>query len=58
MSCLIPFVVAFMSDAGAYFIGLKFGQHKLAPVVSPNKTIEGALGGIAFAVAQYACLRA
>lgn len=47
---LIPFVVAFMSDAGAYFIGLKFGRHKLAPVVSPNKTIEGALGGIAFAV--------
>ena len=31
---LIPFVVAFMSDAGAYFIGLKFGRHKLAPVVS------------------------
>ena len=47
---LIPFVVAFMSDAGAYFIGLKFGRHKLAPVVSPNKTIEGALGGVAFAV--------
>lgn len=47
---LIPFVVAFMSDAGAYFIGLKFGRHKLAPVVSPNKTIEGALGGIVFAV--------
>lgn len=43
---LIPFVVAFMSDSGAYFVGLKFGRHKLAPVVSPNKTIEGALGGI------------
>ena len=47
---LIPFVVAFMSDGGAYFVGLKFGRHKLAPVVSPNKTIEGALGGIAAAV--------
>lgn len=47
---LIPFIVAFMSDAGAYFVGLKFGKHKLAPVVSPNKTIEGMLGGIAAAV--------
>ena len=33
---LIPFIAAFMSDAGAYFAGLKFGKHKLAPVVSPN----------------------
>lgn len=47
---LIPFVVAFLSDAGAYFVGLKYGRHKLAPVVSPNKTIEGALGGIAAAM--------
>jgi len=47
---LIPFVVAFLSDAGAYFVGLKFGRHKLAPVVSPNKTIEGALGGLAAAM--------
>ena len=43
---LIPFVVAFLSDSGAYFTGLQFGRHKLAPVVSPNKTIEGALGGL------------
>ena len=47
---LIPFAVAFMSDAGAYFVGLRFGKHKLAPVVSPNKTIEGALGGIVTAM--------
>lgn len=47
---LIPFVIGFLSDAGAYFVGLKFGRHKLAPVVSPNKTIEGALGGMAAAV--------
>ena len=46
---LVPFVVAFLNDAGAYFVGLKYGRHKLAPVVSPNKTIEGALGGIATA---------
>ena len=47
---LIPFVVAFLSDGGAYFAGLKFGRHKLAPVVSPNKTIEGALGGLVAAM--------
>lgn len=47
---LIPFLVAFLSDTGAYFIGMRFGKHKLAPVVSPNKTVEGLLGGIAFAV--------
>ena len=47
---LIPFVVAFLSDAGAYFIGRKYGRHKLSPVVSPNKTLEGSLGGIAAAI--------
>ena len=47
---MVPFVVAFMSDAGAYFVGLRFGKHKLAPVVSPNKTIEGMLGGMAAAM--------
>lgn len=48
---LIPFVVAFLSDAGAYFVGLRFGKHKLAPVVSPHKTIEGVLGGLVCAIA-------
>ena len=47
---LIPFVIAFISDAGAYFVGRKFGKHKLSPVVSPNKTLEGSLGGILAAV--------
>ena len=47
---LIPFVVAFLSDAGAYFVGKRFGKHKLSPVVSPNKTLEGSLGGIAAAM--------
>ena len=43
---LVPFIVAFASDAGAYFAGKFYGKHKLAPVVSPNRTIEGAVGGL------------
>lgn len=38
---------AWISDAGAYFIGSAFGKHKLAPKISPHKTVEGALGGMA-----------
>ena len=47
---LIPFVVAFASDSGAYFAGRYFGKHKLSPVISPNKTVEGAVGGILCAI--------
>ena len=43
---LVPFIVAFGSDAGAYFAGRFFGQHKLAPVISQHKTVEGAIGGV------------
>lgn len=40
------FIIAFLSDTFAYFIGRKFGKTKLSPRVSPKKTVEGAVGGI------------
>lgn len=39
-----------VGDAGAFFIGRSFGKHKLAPRISPNKTVEGFLGGLFFAI--------
>lgn len=47
---LVPFAMAFLSDTGAYFAGLNFGKHKLAPTISPKKTVEGVVGGIAAAI--------
>jgi len=45
-----------LSDTGAYFVGKSIGKHKLAPVVSPNKTWEGSVGGFVFCVAFMATL--
>ena len=42
---ILVFLIVVATDIGAYYFGSKIGRHKLAPVVSPKKTIEGALGG-------------
>ena len=47
---VLPFIVAFISDAFALFAGMAFGKHKLAPELSPKKTVEGAVGGLVGAV--------
>lgn len=50
---LVPFILSMIPDSGAYFVGKAMGKHKLAPVISPKKTIEGAVGGmLASAVAM------
>ncbi len=46
----IPFT-AWVCDTCAYFVGRAIGKHKLVPVLSPKKTVEGAIGGVIGAVA-------
>lgn len=43
---LFLFFVIWSTDTGAYIFGRLFGKHSLAPHISPNKTIEGAMGGV------------
>ena len=48
------FIGAWVCDSCAYFTGRLLGRHKLAPVLSPKKTVEGSVGGMAFTVAAFA----
>ena len=43
---LVAFLLSMVADSGAYFVGRACGKHKLAPIVSPKKTVEGAVGGV------------
>jgi len=45
------FVITISTDVFAYFVGISIGKHKLAPTISPKKSIEGSIGGLFFAVA-------
>jgi phosphatidate cytidylyltransferase len=47
---LMTMVLSWGSDTAAYFVGRKFGKTKLAPRISPNKTIEGAAAGLTASV--------
>ena len=50
---LLAFIGAWVTDTFAYFTGMLLGKHKLIPDVSPKKTVEGAVGGIAFCVVAF-----
>ena len=39
-------LVTWASDTGAYYIGTLYGRHRLAPTISPKKTVEGLVGGL------------
>src|SRR5574344_1225651 len=47
---IMMFVAILLTDIGCYYAGRHLGKHKLAPVVSPNKTVEGSIGGAISAI--------
>jgi len=45
-------VISWSTDTGAYFTGMLLGRHRLSPKISPQKTVEGAIGGVLVCVAM------
>ncbi len=50
MFLVMSMATPWLNDAGAYFVGVLAGKHKLCPKISPKKTIEGAVGGVVVCV--------
>lgn len=55
---LMVLCIVWLSDTGAYFSGRAFGKHKLYPAVSPNKSVEGAVGGFIVSIVSALALNA
>ncbi len=56
---IMAFIGAWITDIFAYFTGMLFGSHKLSPVISPKKTVEGSIGGVLLCTLSfvgYGCL--
>lgn len=53
---MLIFLIPWATDVGGYVFGRLFGRHKLAPVISPKKTVEGAIGGVCTSLAVCFCI--